>query len=166
LETTGLRWWEVANRMIGAGLWTPDGRPATCRSATRSGRTSSPRQFFEWCRRELRGKRIVNIRTKFDLHMLRVDGIDLEAQGCTFGDVAHYAGLLDDHRRLFNQEDLALAYLAAPGLLTAEECKVKAAHGYDLDPRKFAEYPPAWWRPAPRATSGSFTCCRPPCGRS
>lgn len=140
LETTGLRWW-AGDQIIGAGLWTPDGRTRYLPIRHKMGPNIPVQQFFDWCRRELRSKRITNIRTKFDLHMFRGDNIDLEAQGCTFGDVAHYAGLLDDHRRLFNQEDLALAYLAAPGLLTAEECKVKAAHGYDLDPSKFAEYP-------------------------
>ncbi len=140
LETTGLRWW-AGDRIIGAGIWTPDGRTRYLPIRHKMGPNIPEEQFFEWCRRELRGKRIVNIRTKFDWHMFRMDGIDLEHQGNTAGDVAHYAGLLDDHRRLFNQEDLALAYLAEPGLLTVEECKVKAAHGYALDPRKFAEYP-------------------------
>jgi DNA polymerase I-like protein with 3'-5' exonuclease and polymerase domains len=140
LETDGLRWWGD-NRMIGAGVGTPDGRTRYLPIRHKSGPNIPEAQFFEWCRRELRGKRIVNIRTKFDLHMFRAEDIDLEAQGNTFGDVAHYAGLLDDHRQLFNQEDLALAYLAGNGLLSAADCKVKAAHGYDLDPTKFAEYP-------------------------
>jgi DNA polymerase-1 len=140
LETTGLRWWD-SDRLIGAGLWTPDGVARYLPIRHKMGPNIPEENFFEWCRRELRGKRIVNIRTKFDLHLFRQDGIDLERQGCTFGDVAHYAGLLDDHRRLFNQEDLALAFLAANGVLSPEECKVKAAHGYALDPSKFAEYP-------------------------
>lgn len=140
LETTGLRWW-AGDRMIGAGIWTPDGVSRYLPIRHKIGPNIPESQFFEWCRRELRGKKITNIRTKFDLHNFRVDGIDLEAQGCTFGDVAHYAALLDDHRSAFNQQDLALAYLAKPGLLTPEECKVKAAHGYELDPGRFAEYP-------------------------
>ncbi len=140
LESTGLRWWDE-DRLIGAGIWTPDGITRYLPVRHQVGPNIDKDRFFDWCRRELRHKRIVNIRTKFDLHLFRRDDIDLEAQGCTFGDVAHYAALLDDHRRLFNQEDLALAYLAGPGILTVEECKVKAAYGYDLDPKRFATYP-------------------------
>jgi hypothetical protein len=164
LETTGLRWW-AGDRMIGAGIWTPDGRPATCRSATRSGRTSprnssssgragTPRQADRQHPHQVR-----------PAHVPR-DGIDLEAQGCTFGDVAHYAGLLDDHRRLFNQEDLALAYLAAPGLLTPRSARSRRPTATTWTRGSSRSTRPAWWRPAPRATSGSFTCSRPPCGRS
>lgn len=134
LETTGLRWWEQ-DRMIGAGLWTPDGRVRYLPIRHKVGPNIPEGQFFEWCRRELRGKRVVNIRTKFDLHMFRADGIDLEAQGCTFGDVAHYAALLDDHRRTFSQEDLVRDFLGN------EHGKVRRSNGFDLDPRYFAEYP-------------------------
>lgn len=149
-ETSGLRWWDQ-DRIIGTGLLTPDGVSRYLPIRHKVGPNIPEEQYFDWCRRELRGKRVVNIRTKFDLHMFRADGIDLEAQGCTFGDVAHYAALLDDHRKRFNQEDLALAYLASAGLLTPEECKVKTSHGYVLDPRKFAEYPAGLV--APRAES-------------
>lgn len=150
LETTGLRWWDT-DRMVGAGLWTPDGRTRYLPIRHKLGPNIPESTFFEWCRRELRGKRITNIRTKFDLHTFRADGINLEDQGCTFGDVAHYAGLLDDHRKRFNQQDLALEFLAANGIITPEECKVKTANGYDLDPTKFAEYPAGLV--APRAES-------------
>lgn len=134
LETTGLRWWD-GDRMIGAGVWTPDGKRRYYPIRHKIGPNIEPEKFFDWCRRELRGKRIVNIRTKFDLHNFRVDGIDLEAQGNTFGDVAHYAALLDDHRIRFNQEALVEAFLGEEG------GKVRRAYGYDLDPSKFAEYP-------------------------
>lgn len=140
LETTGLRWWDQ-DRLVGAAIWTPDGQSRYLPVRHQGSDNIPEGQFFEWCRREIRHKRVVNIRTKFDLHTFRADGIDLEAQGCTFGDVAHYAALLDDHRRLFNQEDLALAFLAAPGLISVEECKVKTANGFALDPKRFASYP-------------------------
>lgn len=134
LETTGLRWWD-GDRMIGAGIWTPDGQKRYLPIRHKVGPNIPEEQFFRWVKHELRDKRIVNIRTKFDLHMFRADGVDLEQQGCTFGDVAHYAALLDDHRRLFNQADLAAAYLGDLG------GKVTSANGYELDPTKFAEYP-------------------------
>lgn len=138
LETTGLRWWDK-DRMIGAGLWTPDGQTRYLPIRHKVGPNIPEATFFEWMRREFRGKRVVNIRTKFDLHMLREDRIDLEAQGCTFGDVAHYAALLDDHRRLFNQADLVKAFLGVDEAALA--AKVKTSKGYELDPSKFAEYP-------------------------
>lgn len=134
LETTGLRWWEQ-DRMIGMGLYTPDGQCRYLPIRHRVGPNLPEEQFFRWCKRELRGKRVSNIRTKFDLHMLRVDGVDLEAQGCTFGDVAHYAALLDDHRRRFNQEQLVEDFLGD------EAGKVRRSNGFDLNPRYFAEYP-------------------------
>lgn len=133
-ETTGLRWWDE-DRMIGAGLWTPDGKVRYLPIRHKIGPNHEPGRFFEWMRRELPGKKITNIKTKFDLHISRADGVDLESLGCTFGDVAHYAALLDDHRRLFNQEDLVEAFLGS------EVGKLRTSHGYDLDARRFAEYP-------------------------
>lgn len=64
-----------------------------------------------WLERELRGKHIRNLNTKFDIHMTRVDGVDLAAQDNTFHDVAHSAALLDDHRTSFSLEALARAEL-------------------------------------------------------
>ena len=145
LETTGLRWWD-GDKMIGAGLWTPDGQYRYLPIRHKVGVNIPEEQFFRWMKHEVRGKKITNIRTKFDLHMTRVDGIDLEAQDNTFGDVAHYAALLDDHRIRFNQHDLAATYLPE-GFVG----KVTQAHGYELDPTKFAEYPAGLV--APRACS-------------
>ena len=64
-----------------------------------------------WAQEQLRNKRIVNSRTKFDVHMSRAWGVDLEAQGCTFSDVGHTAGLLDNTRKR-----VGLDYLAADWL--------------------------------------------------
>lgn len=134
LETTGLRWWDD-DRMIGAAIWTPDGQRRYLPIRHKLGPNHAPEKFFDWCRHELRGKRVVNIRTKFDLHMFRADGINLEDQGCTFGDVAHYAALLDDHRTRFNQEALVQAFLGS------DAGKVRRVGAFELDPTKFAEYP-------------------------
>lgn len=134
LETNGLRWWG-GDQLIGMGLWTPDGVTRYLPVRHKVGPNHDPRTFRDWCKRELKGKKITNIRLKFDLHNLRNDDVNLAELGCTFGDVAHYAALLDDHRRAFNQEDLAKAYLGE------EYLKVTAAHGYELNASKFAEYP-------------------------
>ncbi len=135
LETDGLRWW-AGDRMIGAGMWTPDGQTRYFPLRHNVGPNIDPAVFFEWVRRAWRGKRITNIRTKFDLHMFRADGLDLEAIGCTFGDVAHYAALLDDQRRQFNQEALAKEYLPEDVI-----GKLKSANGFDLDPSSYKKYP-------------------------
>lgn len=150
LETNGLRWW-AGDRLIGAGIRTPDGRRRYLPIRHKVGPNFSEDQFFRWARTELRDIKITNIRTKFDIHMFKADGIDLEAQGCSFADVAHYAALLDDHRRLFNQEDLAEAYLTGKTQPPGFEGKVKEVLGYTLDPTKFAEYPAGLV--APRAES-------------
>ncbi len=60
-----------------------------------------------WAERELRGKRIRNLKTKFDLHMMRVWGVDLCEQDNTFHDVSHSAALLDDRRQSFSLDALA-----------------------------------------------------------
>jgi hypothetical protein len=125
----------------------------TCPSVTRSGQTYQRSDSSEWARRQLRGKKITNIRLKFDCHMFRADGINLEDQGNTFADVAHYAALLDDHRMLFNQEALADAYLkeSMPDFIG----KVRSVNGYELDPTKYAEYPAGMV--APRAEGDVMT---------
>jgi len=134
-ETSGLRWWEN-DRPIGVGVLLPTtGQTYYLPWGHRGGQNLDEATVKRWFEREVRGKRIVNLRTKFDCHMARAWGIDLEAQGCTFGDVAHYAALLDDHRRLFNQEALVVAFLKD------DAGKLRAAHGYDLNPQYFADYP-------------------------
>lgn len=140
LETNGLRWWD-GDRMIGAGIRTPDGVRRYLPIRHKVGPNIPEERFFEWVKRELRGKKVTNIRTKFDLHMFRAEGCDLEQQGCTFGDVAHYAALLDDHRRLFNQEALVEAYLLDKSLPPGMEGKIREVNGFTIDPAKFAEYP-------------------------
>jgi DNA polymerase I-like protein with 3'-5' exonuclease and polymerase domains len=62
---------------------------------------------LRWAQRALRGKRITNANTRFDVHMMREFGVDLEEQGCTVSDVQHYAALLDDHRKKFGIDVLA-----------------------------------------------------------
>jgi DNA polymerase-1 len=83
-----------------------------------------------WAERELRGKRLVGLNVRFDAHMMREWGIDLEAQGCTFGDVGHYAALLDDNRFSFSLESISQTYL--------QMGKVQGLSGEHM-----AEYP-AW----------------------
>jgi DNA polymerase I-like protein with 3'-5' exonuclease and polymerase domains len=109
-ETTGLRWWD-GDRPVGAAVAVPDGRrwylpwghhggnldEATCR---------------RWFEREVRDKRITNINAPFDNNIAHVWGVDLEAQGCTWHDVAHDVALLDDHRHQRGQHPFSLESIA------------------------------------------------------
>lgn len=54
---------------------------------------------LRWARTELRDKDVVFANAKFDIHMLRNTGVDLEAIGVRPHDVAFSAALLDDNRR-------------------------------------------------------------------
>ncbi len=96
-ETTSLRWWDTG-RPISIGLSLEDGRSWYLPWGHRGGGNLDEETVKRWAQRELRGKHITNINTKFDCHMSRVWGIDLEEQGNTVSDVGHYAALLDDHR--------------------------------------------------------------------
>jgi DNA polymerase I-like protein with 3'-5' exonuclease and polymerase domains len=125
-ETTGLRWWK-ADRPIGIAIRIPNGK---CQYLPfgHSGGNLDEATVKRWAERELRGKKITNLNTKFDIHMLRAWGVDLEAQGNTVSDVGHYAALLDDHRQKFSLDSIAQDYLGI------------GKTGQDLDKTCMAEY--------------------------
>ena len=132
-ETNGLRWWE-GNRPIGIGICLPNERTFYLPWAHNGGGNLDEAAVKRWAQRELRGKHIVNANTKFDVHMLRAWGIDLAEQGCTVSDVQHYAALLDDQRRVFNQAVLCADFLSD------DEQKVIEVQGVPLDSRRMASY--------------------------
>lgn len=111
-ETDGLQWWE-RDRPVGFAYYLAEsGRRGYVSWAQKGGGNGTTEdQAREWLRRELRGVHIDNANTKFDLHMARAFGADLCEQGCTFGDVAHRAALLDDHRFRFGVDQLAKDFL-------------------------------------------------------
>lgn len=109
-ETTGLCWWET-DRPIGIALRTPDGVCRYLPWGHRGGGNLDEATMLRWARTELRGKRITNLNTRFDIHMMRAWGVDLEAQGNEVSDVGHYAALLDDHRQSFSLENISQDYL-------------------------------------------------------
>jgi DNA polymerase I-like protein with 3'-5' exonuclease and polymerase domains len=127
-ETNGVKWAEGARpvgwavRAGGVSHYLPFGH--------RGGGNLSEETVKEWARRELRGKQIINHSTKFDMLMARAWGVDLEAQGCTFRDVAHSAALLDDHRKDFGLDALGRDYLGLGKL--------------DAGPKKDLAELPAW----------------------
>jgi DNA polymerase-1 len=109
-ETNGLRWWD-GDRPVGLSVAAPGLKSRYLPWAHVGGGNLPEERVKEWARRELRGKRLVGLNTRFDAHMMREWGIDLVEQGCTFGDAGHYAALLDDNRRSFSLEAVAQTYL-------------------------------------------------------
>jgi DNA polymerase-1 len=127
-ETDGLDW-AGKSRIIGLSYRLPNGFSQYLPFRHLSGGNLGEEQVLEWARRELRGKRIFFANASFDHHMFRREGINLdEARGNSFGDIQHYAALLDDSRRKFNLDQLAMDFL--------NERKV----GTDLDGKRMADY--------------------------
>jgi DNA polymerase I-like protein with 3'-5' exonuclease and polymerase domains len=105
-ETTGVTWYK-GDRPVGWAV-KPKGMPAFYVPFGHRGGGNLPEERVrEWFAQELRGRRICNLNTKFDVNMARAWGLHLEDLACTFHDVAHDAALLDDHRKTFNLDDLA-----------------------------------------------------------
>jgi len=133
-ETSGLLEDKKA-RVIGVSYCLPDGTSRYHPFRHNSSGNLPEHQVLEWMRRELRGKKIYGANTGFDIRMCRRDHIFLEEQGCEFGDIQHYAALLDDSRRKFSLDVLAQEFLG--------EGKV----GKDLDGSKMADYHPSIVQP-------------------
>jgi DNA polymerase-1 len=60
---------------------------------------------------ELRGRDLVFLNAKYDVHCLLNSGINLEELGCRVHDVAFPAALLDERRQRFNLNQLLLDFL-------------------------------------------------------
>ncbi len=129
-ETTGLDWWHKA-RPIGIALKIPGG-PKFYLPWGHSGGNLDESVVKRWAERELRGKRITNLNTKFDIHQMREWGIDLEAQDCTFSDVGHYAALLDDSRKKFNLEDLSQDFLGMGKIKGLDKTRMAEYHAGEV----------------------------------
>ena len=125
LETTGLRWWDK-DRPIGISITTS--HASHYLPFGHAGGNLDEAVVKEWARRELRGKHLLGLNLKFDLHFMREWGVDLELQGCSVSDIAHTAALLDDHRTRFSLDRLVRDFLG--------ETKV----GADLDASRMAEF--------------------------
>jgi len=109
-ETDGLEWWG-AHRPIGWSWCLPEsGRSGYLPMRHRPGGNLGVEQVHAFLR-DVRDMHVDNINTRFDIHMARADGVDLTEQGNTFGDVAHQAALLDDHRMRFKLDLLSLDIL-------------------------------------------------------
>jgi DNA polymerase I-like protein with 3'-5' exonuclease and polymerase domains len=135
-ETTGVRWW-AGDLPIGLGYALPDGRTGYLPWAHRPGGNLDEAAVAEWCKRELRGKTITNLNTRFEVHMAREWGrkwnFDLEEQNNTLSDVGHQAALLDDHRLHFSLASLVEDYLE-------DERKIQVVEGIPLNVHDMASH--------------------------
>src|SRR5712692_1718081 len=133
-ETTGLRWFDH-DRPIALSLGLLGGRSFYLPWGHRGGGNLSEETVKRWAQRELRGKLITNINTRFDVHMLRVWGIDLEAQGNEVSDVSHYAALLDDHRQHLSLDALIEDYFHETPIPRLDESRMADYHASEAAPR-------------------------------
>jgi DNA polymerase I-like protein with 3'-5' exonuclease and polymerase domains len=127
VETTGLRWWD-GDRPIGISVTYGPQQTRYLPFGHRGGGNLDAAAVRRWCQRELRSKHLVGLNTRFDIHMMRAWGIDLEAQGCTASDVSHTAALLNDRRQRFSLDALAQEFLGVEKT------------GKDLDATRMADY--------------------------
>lgn len=109
IESTGLKWWEK-DRAIGIAIGLPNGDTQYLPWGHIGGNLSED-TVKDWAKKELRNKHITNHTTKFDIHMFREWGVNLEEQGCTVSDVSHYTALIDDHRKKFSLDILSQDFL-------------------------------------------------------
>lgn len=127
-ETKGLRWW-AGETPVSISLCTKDGLQWFLPFGHADGNLDEE-TVRRWAHRELRGKHIRFFNAAFDINQMWHWGVDLEGQGCTVSDAAHYVALLDDHRRQSSLDSCARDYLG--------EQKVQG-----LDKTRMAHYP-AW----------------------
>ncbi len=146
LETTGLDW-RGKDRPVGITVGTLDGRLKRYLPFGHAGGNLDEATVLRWAQREVRGKHIVNANTKFDIHMARAWGVDLEEQGNTVSDVQHYAALLDDNRgavsrsdglRPFSLDALAQDYLGGCTVPRVDETRMASYTAAEVAER--AEY--------------------------
>ncbi|HET9536990.1 MAG TPA: DNA adenine methylase, partial [Mesorhizobium sp.] len=110
VETDGLDW-RKGDRPISIAICSLDGQHQQFLPFRFTGGNLDEATVKRWAERELRGKHITNANTRFDVHMLREWGIDLEAQGCTVSDEMHWVALLEDHRKRFGLDILIQDFL-------------------------------------------------------
>jgi DNA polymerase I-like protein with 3'-5' exonuclease and polymerase domains len=123
VETTGLRWWE-SDVLISATIGSIDGKHQWFLPCGFAEGNLPREKVIEFLKRELPDKNITNANTKFDVQMLRKDGVDLEKMGCTVSDVQHYAALLDDNRKKFNLDLLAEEFLGGVRVPRLDESRM------------------------------------------
>ena len=132
-ETNGLRWYEH-DRPISLAVYAGN-RSWYLPWGHAGGGNLAEATVKRWALRELRGKHIININTRFDIHMSREWGVDLEAQGNTVSDVAHYAALLDDHRFRTSLDILIPEFLHEQPMVRIDESRMASYSAGSAAPR-------------------------------
>lgn len=107
-ETDGLKWWR-GKRPVGLAVaWQADGKVESrylpFRHATGNLDEAVVRR---WAQDTLRGRQLAGHNIKFDAHMAREWGLDLEALGCRLSCTMGRAALLDDHCQKFTLDAIA-----------------------------------------------------------
>ncbi len=134
--TSGLDWARGA-RPVGLTVGTLDGQLVRFLPFAFAGGNLDEQTIKRWAHEQLRGKKITNSKTKFDIHISRVWGVDLEEQGCTFSDIHHTAALLDDHRKRFALDILAEDYLPGQPIVSrVDESRHAAYHASEVVERE------------------------------
>ena len=132
-ESTGVEW-QKKDRPVGWAV-KPKGGPARYLPfGHRGGGNLDEATVKRWAERELRGKKIVNLNTKFDAHLSRVWGVDLVAQGCTLHDIAHAEALLDDWCRGFSLEAIAQRRLGEGKIDVGPKSEIAELPAWDIAP--------------------------------
>lgn len=132
-ETTGVDW-ARGDRPVGIAVGAPDGKRWYLPFGHRAGGNLDEELVRRWTVSELRGKRIVGLNLKFDLHMLRVWGVDPRELGCQFHDVAHAEALLDDQARDFSLEAIAQRRLGLGKLPSGPKSNIANEHASLIAP--------------------------------
>lgn len=134
--TSGLKW-HAGDRPIGVTVSTLDGQMTRFLPfGFKHGGNLDEGQIKEFVR-GIRGKKIYNANTKFDIHHSREWGADLEAQGNTFSDIQHTAALLDDGRKMFRLDKLGPDYLPdLPTMARVDERRHADHHAGEVDARE------------------------------
>lgn len=134
--TDGLDWANGA-RAVGVTVSTLDGQLTRFLPFAFKGGGNLPKEQVIAFLRDLKGKKITNAKTKFDLHIGHNDGIDFEGQGCTFSDIQHTAALLDDHRKRFALDILCADYFPSePFVVRVDESRHSEYHASEVAERE------------------------------
>lgn len=133
-ETTGVKWYR-GDLPVGFGYYLPksDRLGYVAWGHRGGGNSTDEATTRRWFEEELRNKRITNAAILFDEHMARNFGTSLSGRGNRLADVQHYAALLDDTRRQFNQAMLVKEFLT-------DEEKVTVVDGHTLQGDRMADY--------------------------
>jgi DNA polymerase I-like protein with 3'-5' exonuclease and polymerase domains len=133
--TTGLKWRE-GDRPVGVTVASLDGALCHFLPFGFRGKGHDEAAIKRWANDQLRGKKIYNSNTKFDIHMARVWGCDLEANENRFTDIGHTGALLGDRRKV-GIDALASDYL--PGNIEVprvDESRHAEHHASEVDARE------------------------------